>query len=135
MKSKDHFQGLVTYLIACINQMLKVENLIIPIGLVVNSDKSIKVVKANVDSGDIVDHVNVIQHELKNQAANFDILSSCVAYPDYENNQIIAFLENNKHYCVKVRIPVVNRGGLRLDPEKLITETGAVYIFPVKKLH
>jgi hypothetical protein len=135
MSSDDQFQGLVKYLITCINQMLKADNLIIPIALVVNSDKSIKVVKANVDSSSIVEHVDVIQNELKTKADNYEILSSCVAYPDYENNQIIAFLGNNKNYCVKVRIPVVNRGSLKLDPEKLITEVGAVYIFPLKKLH
>ena len=70
MSSDDQFQGLVKYLITCINQMLKADNLIIPIALVVNSDKSIKVVKANVDSSSIVEHVDVIQNELKTKAEN-----------------------------------------------------------------
>jgi predicted metal-dependent TIM-barrel fold hydrolase len=135
MNANDHFQGLVTYLIANINQMLKNDNMITPIGLVANSDKSIKVVTANIETKKIIDHVNIIQTELKNKATVFEILSSCIAYPDYENNQIIAFLENNKNYCVKVLIPVVNRRGLKLDPEKLVTEAGSVDVFPVKNLH
>lgn len=135
MNSEDHFQGLVSYLIVSINRMLKTDNVIVPIGLVVNTDESIEVVKANIDSQQIIDKVEFIQSELRNKANEFEIVTSCIAYPDYENNQITAFLENNKNYCVKVLIPVVNRSGLKLNPEKITTETGAIYIFPIKQLH
>lgn len=135
MNSDDHFQGLVSYLIASINEMLKTGNIFIPIGLVVNSDKSIEMVKAEIDTVKTLEHVELIQQKLKDKANVFEMISSCVAYPDYENNQIVAFLENNKNYCVKVLIPVINRGGLKLNPEKITTQKGAVYIFPVKKIH
>jgi hypothetical protein len=43
MNSDDHFRGLVSYLIASINEMLKTNDLIFPNGLIVNSDKNIEV--------------------------------------------------------------------------------------------
>lgn len=135
MNSEDHFHGLVSYLIISINEMLKTDNVFIPIGLVANSDKSIEIVKAEIDTVKTLEHVELIQKKLKDKASNSEIITSCVAYPDYEKNQIVAFLENNENYCVKVLIPVINRGGLKLNPEKITTQKGAVYIFPVKKIH
>ena len=41
-------------------------------------------------------------------------------------------LEGQKNYSVKVFIPVVNRGGLALNPEKITTEGGEIYIVSVK---
>lgn len=135
MNSEDHFHGLVSYLIISINEMLKTDNVIIPIGLMVNSDKNIEVVKATIDTEKILEHIALIQKKLKSKASSFEIITSCIAYPDYENNQIIAFLENNENYCVKVLMPVINRGGLKINAEKIKIMAGAVYIFPVQKLH
>ncbi len=133
--SADHFQGLVSYVITSINKMLTTGNIVTPIALVVNRDGSIEVVKANATSEKIVDHVGLLQAQLRKKAEQFEIMTSCVAYPDYANNQIIAFLENDDNYCVKLLMPVVNRNGLKLKADKITTEQGAVYIFPVKQLH
>ena len=135
MNSEDHFHGLVSYLMASINEMLKTGNVIGPIGLMVNSDKNIEVVRAAVETEKTLESVTLIQKKLKSKASRFEIITSCIAYPDYENNQIIAFLENNENYCVKVLVPVINRGGLKLNAEKIKIVAGAVYVFPVIQLH
>lgn len=131
----DHFQGLVSYLIASINGMLKEGNIVTTSGLVVNNDNSIEAIKANTTSKKISDHIELIQKQLKGKAERHEIVTSCISFPNYEKNQIIAFLENSQNYCVKVIIPVVNRNGLHVDAKAIKTEDSAVYIFPVSKLH
>lgn len=113
-----------------INCMLKTEYFIVTIGLLVNTYKSIAVVKANIATEKIIENVEFIQKELK-KAINFKIIKSCIAYPDYDNNRITV-LEGQKNYSVKIFIPVVNRGGLTLNPEKTTTGVGVIYIVSVK---
>jgi hypothetical protein len=119
------FHGLVSYLIASIIGMLKTDNAIFPNSLMVNSDKNIEVVRAAVET----------EKKLKSKASRFEIIASGIAYPDCENNQSITFLENNENYCVKVLVPVINQGGLKLNTEKIEIVVGAVYVLPVIQLH
>lgn len=88
-------------------------------------------VKANIATEKIIENLEFIQKELK-KARNFKIITSCVAYPDYDNDQITVFLQGHKNYSVKVFTSVVSQGSLKLNPEKITTEVSAIYIVSVK---
>jgi hypothetical protein len=75
--------------------MLKTESFIVAIGLLANTYKSIAVVKANIATEKIIENVEFIQKELK-KAINFKIITSCIAFPDYDNNQITVFWKAKK---------------------------------------
>lgn len=56
-------------------------------------------------------------------------MAACLAYPDYENEEVIAYLENRDNFCSKARLPVASKPTLRIDVESIEIEDGIVFIF------
>ena len=132
--SDDQFEELMAQLTVRVNKMLTEDNCINPIGLMINKNKEIEISLAvSEEIDDIAEAINILQADLTSKAESGKLLATCIAYPDYENNVVIALLENNENYCAEVKIPVNIENQPILEPENVEIEDGNVYIFPICK--
>ncbi|MBE1300762.1 MAG: hypothetical protein GJ680_12765 [Alteromonadaceae bacterium] len=130
MNSEQQFLELVANLVPRVNKMLAEQNYMLPIGLTCDCDKNVEAVIATTEISDqIQELVNFVQTELK--AKSGEVEATCLAYPDYENLQIVCLLENKENYCAKYLIPVNTDSTPVLMSDDIEVEESFVYIFPL----
>ncbi|TQV75493.1 hypothetical protein FLL45_11290 [Aliikangiella marina] len=128
--SEKQFNALLAQIFVRTDQMLLESDNVIPYGLTLNQDNQVEILVAANVSEKLSDCLAYIQDELREKLQSEDFVATAVVFADYDNMEIIAMLENNQNYCLKVLIPVINEQHLRIDVNQIKTEAGAVYIFP-----
>lgn len=129
-KSDEQFQELISQLIVRVNKMLTQDNIVNPIGLMLNIKNALEVsITESID--DIGEAINILQTTLTEKAEAGELLATCIAYPDYENNIVVALLENNENYCAEATIPVNIENQPFLEAQNIEINDGNVYISPV----
>ena len=130
--SEDQFQELVAQLVGRANRMLAERSEVFPMGLLLLPDGGLDVSVAAYDSVEqIPELLSAIQASLSVKVQEGSAIASCIAYPDYEAGEVVAFLENRENYCATVRIPVAGAPTSEADLENIAVEDGSVYVFPV----
>jgi len=134
-QSDAQFNELLAQVIVRGNKMLSESNLIAPFGILLDSNQSAEVIMAVDKSLPYAEMLDNLQESLKARVLAKSYLSGCIVYADYNNNQLVAFLENHNNYCLKALIPVKAENGLCLSADEMMAEEGGIYIFPVKQTH
>ena len=130
--SQDQFQDLLSQLIVRADRMLSEQNEMFPIALLLLSDGRTDVSVAAYDSVEqIPSLLNAMQASLSAKAGELGAVASCIAYPDYGSDRVVAFLENNDNYCAKAELPVITEPRLHLDTSAITFSDGDIYVFPV----
>lgn len=130
--SEEQFKELVAQLAVRSTKMLSEQNYLLPFAILLSKSNLIEVLLATIDASDKVqDLVNFIQEQVQVKVESGEFKAICIAYPDYDNGAVVAYLENNENYCSKVTIPVNTASGPVLNLESLIVEDGNVYVFPI----
>jgi hypothetical protein len=75
--------------------------------------------------------LNAMQSSLAALARTQSLDATCIAYPNYEDDTVVALLENRENYCATVVIPVLVDTPVRLDMESIEVRDGNIYVFPV----
>ena len=133
LANNDPFQKLISQITINIEKMMSTSNIVVPIGLAIIDDSNVLLVKGNEKFTKLSQHMNAIQTHLQKEIGKKAISATAIAYPDYDNYEIIAYIENNENVCVKVRIPVIVKNRkfeLNLSSTKI--EKGTIYVFPNK---
>ena len=131
LSSEDQFSELLAQLIGRADRMLAERKEIFPMGLLLRRDGTLDVsVAAYDDTDQIPDLLNAMQASLSEKAAAADAVAACIAYPDYDASELVAFLENRQSYCAKARLPVLQQAAPCIDAERIIIEKGTVHVFP-----
>ena len=127
-KSEDQFQTLLANLIPRVNKALKNTNKVDAIGLLLYGEDEVEVYLSIIDDS-IGDALTTLQNQMVEIVRKKSPVASCLAYPNYEAQQIIALLENHEHYTLEASIPVKSESHLHLDVENLTTNDGEIYLF------
>ena len=129
-QSEEQFQDLIANLAPRVDKALSQQNSVPSIGLLLFGGGDVEVVLSVSEEGnDLSEEINRLQQDLVDKAKEKSAVAACLAYPDYANEQVIAYLENNEHYCAKCCIPVVANPSLRLDLEGIEIEDGMIFVF------
>lgn len=130
--SQDQFQELLSQLIVRVNRMLAEQNEMFPLALLLLSDGRTDVSVAAYDNvGQIPGMLNAMQSSLSAKAQEIGAVASCIAYPDYGSDKVVAFLENSANYCARAELSVITEPRLHLDPSAITFSDGDIYVFPV----
>ena len=130
--SEDQFRELLAQLIARANRMLAEKSEVFPMGFLLMHDGRLEVSVGPYDSPDqIPSLLNAMQASLSARVSNGGVAASCIAYPDYSAEEIVAFLENHENYCAIARLPMA-ANPLSVDIDSVRVEDGSVYVFPIK---
>ena len=131
LSSEDQFRELLAQLIGRADRMLAERNEIFPMGVLLRRDGTLDVSVAAYDVvGQIPDLLNAMQTSLSEKVVADDSVAACIAFPDYDSSELVAFLENRENYCAKARVPVMQHPAPHLDPERISIEEGVVHVFP-----
>lgn len=129
--SEEQFQELLAQLVGRANRMLAERSEVFPMGLLLMADGRMDVSVAAYESTEqIPDLLNAMQSSLSEKAAQIDAVASCIAYPDYGAEEIVAFLENRENYCSTAKLPVAGNP-LAVDLSGITVEDGDIHVFPV----
>ena len=129
-QSEEQFQDLIANLAPRVDKALSEQNSVPPIGLLLLDSGDVEVVLSVSDKeNDPSTEINLLQQGLIDKAREKSAVAACLAYPDYANEQVVAYLENNENYCAKCNIPVVSDPALRLDLESIEIEDGKIFVF------
>ena len=129
-KSEEQFQELITNLAPRLNNALSRQNSVPLMGLLLSETGEVEVILWIPDEGSTLsDELNKLQRTLIERATELSSVAACMSYPDYENEVIVALLENNQNYCAKCTIPVVSDATLHLDLSQMDVEDGVVFVF------
>ena len=126
--SEDQFQTLLANLSVRANKSLKTSNKMDAIGLLLYENDKVEVFLSVIEDS-ISDALTILQNQLIPIVTEKQPLASCMAYPNYQDQQIIALLENNEHYAAEVTIPVKSDPHLHLDLENIDIDDGTIYLF------
>lgn len=129
-RSDREFNELLSNLIARVNKMLNASSEMTPIGLLLRDHEQIEVcLAAQDDDIPLSAAVQMLHDGMVARVRKNPALAACIAYPDYENEEVVVYLENTEHYCSKCRIPVSGAPSLHLDVGGIEVEDGEVLIF------
>jgi hypothetical protein len=129
--SEEQFRELLAQVIGRADRMLSERSEVFPMGLLLMPDGKLDVSVAAYESVDqIPGLLNAMRSSLSAKAIENDALASCIAYPDYQKAQVVAFLENRENYCALALIPVVEQPPLHLDVDGIAIGDGRIYVFP-----
>ena len=130
--SQEQFKELLGQLVARVNKMLSEQDEMFPVALLLRSNGETDVSVAAYETLDQIPALlDAMQTSLSAKVQETGAVASCIAYPDYGSNKVVAFLENNDNYCAKVELPVFSNPSLHLDPLAVTVSDGEVYVFPV----
>ena len=129
MDSGEQFADLLSNLTVRANKALSQQNMFPPLGLLLLPDGTIRVILEISEESDLKQQVNKLQANVIQVARDADAQAACIAYPDYAQEEIVAFLENKEHYCAQYRIPVITEPKLEVDLQNLVEEKGAIMVF------
>ena len=129
-RSEEQFQDLIANLAPRIDKALSQQNSVPPLGLLLLDSGDVEVVLSVSDEeSNLSEQINLLQQGLIDKATEKSAVAACLAYPDYANEQIVAYLENTENYCAKCNIPVVANPSLHLDLERIEIEEGMIFVF------
>jgi len=129
-QSEEQFQDLIANLAPRVNRALSQQDTVPPIGLLLFDSGEVEVVlSVSEKENNLSEEINLLQQGLIDKAREKSAVAACFAYPDYANEQIVAYLENNENYCAKCNIPVVSNPSLQLDLEGIEIEDGMIFVF------
>jgi len=129
-QSEEQFQDLIANLAPRVDKALSQQNSVPPLGLLLLDGGDVEVVLAvSGEENNLSDEINLLQQGLIDKAREKLAVAACLAYPDYANEQVVAYLENIDNYCAKCSIPVAANPSLRLDLEGIEIEDGMIFIF------
>lgn len=130
--SQEQFQELLSQMIVRVNRMLAEQNEIFPLALLLLSGGCTDVSVAAYDNPDQIPNLlNAMQASLSAKAQEIGAVASCIAYPDYGSEKVVAFLENSDNYCARAELSVIARPRLHFDPSAITFSDGDIYVFPV----
>ena len=129
--SEEQFPHLLGDLVARLNNVLSQQGEIPAMGLLLMPDETIKVVLGLWDENvGLAEIMNELQQEVIEQVKARGAMATCIAYPDYSNNEVIALLENEELYCLSCVLPVIRENGvLTINTEQIRNEDGSIHIF------
>ena len=127
--SEEQFQELIAQITARSNKTLKEESTLLAFGLALNTSNEVDLILAVEVQGGLGEELNFIQVALKERASNGILKACAITYPDYENGNLVSYLENFENYCLKVEIPVIEKGYLQADVSNIETHDGSIYVF------
>ncbi len=128
--SEEQFEELLANVVARVNKTLSKQADMVCMGLLLKGRDEIEVLLSLDDKEiNLKEAINNLQSGLIAKAKETESVAACLSYPDYENNEVIVFLENKENYCAKCRIPVLSEPDRHLDTENLIIEDGAIFVF------
>jgi hypothetical protein len=111
--------------------MLAERSEVFPMGLLLMADGRLEVYVAAYESvKQIPDLLNAMQSSLKEKAAAGGAVASCIAYPDYGAEEIVAFLENSENYCATAKLPVAG-SPFAVDLSGITVLDGYINVFPL----
>jgi hypothetical protein len=130
-RSPQQFSTLLAHLVARYQRALKQSNEIPALGLGLTSNEEVKVLLGMPDSEvGFKETLNALQSNLQELANQREIEAACIAYPDYEHQAVVAYLENSEQYCIRYSIPVVHDAeGHSLNVKGISDEDGSIFIF------
>ena len=126
--SEDQFQTLLANLSVRVNKSLKISYQMETIGLLLYENDKVEVYLSFIEDS-VSDALTALQNELIPIVREKRPLASCMAYPNYQDQQIIALLENNEHYASEVKFPIKYKPHLHLDLENIDIDDGTIYLF------
>jgi hypothetical protein len=130
--SNQQFQELLAHLVARANKMLAEQKDIHPISLALAANGNVEVGVGVTEKQDQVPAVlNAMQQALIKRVSEGGVQATCVAYPNYQDDTVVALLENHENFCATVILPVLVEPSWLLDTGNMEVKDGSVYIFPV----
>jgi hypothetical protein len=87
------------------------------------------VLSASVEDDNLSEKIKLLQQGLIDKAKGKAAVAACLAHPDYANEQVVAYLENNENFFAKCTIPFVSNPSRRLDLEGIEIEDGTTFVF------
>lgn len=129
-QSEEQFNELLAQILVRTDKMLAESSNVIPYGILLGKEGNIEIVIALDISDKLSDCLEFIQKQLRQKVSSSDVVATGVVFADYDNMEVIAMLENNENYCLKVLFPVLSNEPLKIDVNGIKSEDGAVYIFP-----
>lgn len=132
-QSESQFQNMLTHLVTLTSEALAGAEELPPMALTVNPQGEVNsIMGASGDREELRTILKAIQKTLAAQAQQGEITACCMSYPDFADQCIVAFMENQDNECTELRIPVTVTGkSLALDLENLSVADGSVFVFPV----
>jgi len=129
--SEEQFPHLLGDLYARLKKILAHQTDVPCLGLIMRKEINIEVVLGLTDDTvGLAEILNSLQQEVIDQIKSSGGIATCIAYPDYANEQVVALLENEELYCMTCGIPIVERDGRLIpDMENLEIKDGAIHIF------
>jgi hypothetical protein len=130
--SNQQFQELLAHLVARANKMLAEQKDIHPLSLVLVTSGNVEVGVGVTEAKDQVPTVlNAMQQALIRRVSDGGVQATCVAYPNHQDDTVVALLENHENFCATVILPVLVEPTWSLDTGNMEVKNGSVYIFPV----
>lgn len=130
--SNQQFHELLAHLVARANKMLLEQKDINPLSLALLTDGNVEVGVGVTEKQDQVPAVlNAMQQALIKRVSDGSVLATCVAYPNHQDDTVVALLENKENFCATVILPVLIEPSWSLDTANMEVSDGSVYIFPV----
>lgn len=126
--SEKQFEELLANLIVRSNKSLEQDQFPV-FGLLLTDEGKIDVSIGIVEDGNLSDIINHVQQGMIEKKKTIPILAACLAYPDFQNQCVVSYLENYESYQLRCDIPVLSDNGLRLDVDNLTTHDGSTIVF------
>jgi hypothetical protein len=130
-KSPQQFPTLLAHLVARYQRALKNSGELPALGLGLTATEEVKLLLGipSPETG-LKETLAAIQDNLQGLAGHGEIEAACIAYPDYEDQTVVAYLENAEQYCIRYCIPVVQDADARsLGIKDIREEDGSIFIF------
>ncbi|MBA6291525.1 hypothetical protein H4J58_00150 [Colwellia sp. MB3u-70] len=129
--SENQFQELAAHIVSRINKILADDKDLLPLGLSLHRSGSVEAhISTTEEANDFSGQLNLLQKVLSSKVLEGNIVATSISYPDFENNVVIAFVENNENFCAKLLIPVNTESIPFLVIEDVEIEDGMIYVFP-----
>ena len=126
--SEEQFIELLNQLVARSKKSLE-ENSFPVFGLLLKEDGKTDLVLGLIEDGELSDIINHVQQEMIEIRKKMPLLAACLAYPDFQDQRVVAHLENHENYQLRCDVPVLNNNGLELDIDNVITGDGSTIVF------
>ena len=128
--SESQFNELLANLVARVNKALSKSPQLPTLALALTAAGEIETSVGTEDNGtEMSNNLNAMQRSLQDRVCAGDVLAVCIAYPDYEDGAVIAYLENFETYCLKATLPVSTTPSLALDIANIATAEGTLFVF------
>jgi len=126
--SEEQFEELLAQLIVRSKNALE-QNQFPVYGLLLIDDGKTDVVLGLIEDGNLSELINYVQQEMIDRTKTISILAACLAYPDFQNQCIVSYFENQESYQLRLDIPVLSENGLELDIGNMTSSDGSSIVF------